>query len=143
LAVAPQVPPIREGLAERRKNMIGEGRQLVEQAMEGRAAELPEPFRVETRPDRDRAIVIPHGEIDLSTVDAVAAEIDALVARGFDRIVLDLRRTSFMDSTGLRLAIRQTGRNDVRVTLIDGVGPVSRLFDVTGVRDALPFEAGG
>jgi anti-anti-sigma factor len=104
--------------------------------------EVPERFRVETRPDRDRAIVVPHGEIDLSTVDAVSAEIDELVDRGFESIVLDLRCTSFMDSTGLRMVIHQSRRRDARVTLIDGVSAVSRLFDLTGVRDTLAFESG-
>jgi anti-anti-sigma factor len=103
---------------------------------------LGESFAVETRPDRDRVMVIPRGELDLATVDAVAKEIDELVARGFDQVVLDLRRTSFMDSTGLRLVISQAAREDVRVSVIDGPDAVSRLFDLTGVRQRLAFDAG-
>jgi anti-sigma B factor antagonist len=101
----------------------------------------PEPFRVEIRPDRERVLVAPHGELDLATVDQVAAEIDDLVARGFDAIVIDLRATSFLDSSGLCLLLRQTARTDAHITVIDGSAAVSRLFDLTGVRHALPFEA--
>jgi anti-anti-sigma factor len=103
---------------------------------------LPEPFAVETRPHRDRVHVIPHGELDLATVDAVATEIDELLASGFERIVLDLRHTEFMDVTGLRTVMRQAARHDARVTVIDGPDAVSRLFDLAGVRQAIPFEAG-
>jgi hypothetical protein len=55
--------------------------------MEARREELPEPFTLEIRPDRDRVVVTPLGEVDLATVDAVANEIDELVARGFRQIV--------------------------------------------------------
>ena len=103
-------------------------------------APLLEPFSVEVRPDRDRVIVVPHGELDMATVGQVAATIDELANRGFDAIVLDLRTTSFIDSSGVHLALQQTARRDARVTLIDGTQRVSRVFDVAGVRHLLPFE---
>jgi anti-anti-sigma factor len=104
-------------------------------------AEWPEPFRLELRRDRERILVVPHGEFDLATVDQVAVAVDDLVARGFDAIVIDLRATSFLDSTGLHLLLRQTARTDAQVTVIDGCEAVSRVFDLAGVRDVLPFEA--
>lgn len=98
-------------------------------------------FGVEVRPDRDRVLVVPQGELDLATVDDVAAEVDELVERGFDAIIIDLRATTFIDSTGLRLLLTQTAREDAHVTLIDGPGPVSRVFDLADIRKVLPFEA--
>lgn len=100
----------------------------------------PEAFRVEVRPDSGRVFVEPHGELDLDTVDELRTAVDDLALHGFEAIVIDLRATTFLDSTGLHLLIAQAGRTDVRVTLIDGPELVSRLFDLTGVRDALPFE---
>jgi anti-anti-sigma factor len=85
-------------------------------------------------------LVVPRGELDLATVPEVAEEIDALAARGFDSIVVDLRATSFIDSTGVCLLLRQTARKDARITVIDGPRPVSRVFDLAGVREVLPFE---
>ncbi len=101
---------------------------------------LAERFNVEIRPDRQRVLVVPHGELDLATVDEVAVEVDELVARGFDAIVFDLRATSFIDSAGVRLLIRETGRDDACVTVIDGAKAVNRVFDLAGVRHILPFE---
>ena len=100
---------------------------------------VPEPFDVEIRPDRGRVFVVPRGELDLATVDRLAAEIDDLVAAGFDAIVLDLRRLAFLDSTGLCLIVRQARRTDATLRIIDGGEPVARLFDVSGLRDHLPF----
>jgi anti-anti-sigma factor len=104
--------------------------------------ELAAPLSIDVRPDRRRVVVVPRGDLDLATVDLLGAQLDHLVRRGFDEIVLDLRALAFMDSTGLQLVINHAARRDARVTLIDGTGPVSRLFDVAGVRSALPFEVG-
>jgi anti-sigma B factor antagonist len=102
-------------------------------------AELPEPFAVEVRPHRRRVVVVPRGELDLCTVDRLAAEVEELVAAGFSDVVLDLRRLSFMDSTGMHLVLRLVGRDDATVRIIDGAEPVARVFDVCGLRDELPF----
>lgn len=75
---------------------------------------MPESFRIEVRPDRRRVIVALHGELDVATVDEVAAEIDAPVDRGFDALVLDLRYVSFMDSS-VHLLAAQAGRPDTEV----------------------------
>jgi anti-sigma B factor antagonist len=122
--------------------VIIEGRPPTEPAIRGRDEAIPEPFAVETRPDRERVLVIPRGELDLLTVDAVARELDDLVASGFQQIVIDLRQVSFMDSTGLRLVLRHARRDDARVTVIDGPAAVSRVFDLTGMRRSIRFEAG-
>jgi anti-anti-sigma factor len=103
-------------------------------------AALPEPFRIEVRPDRRRVFVEPHGEIDLDTVDQLRATVDDLALRGFEAIVIDLRATTFLDSSGLHLLISQADRIDPRITLIDGPEVVSRLFDLAGVRAILSFE---
>lgn len=107
------------------------------------AADLrrPEPFAVEIRPDRERVFVIPRGELDLATAGRVWEHIDDLVAAGFTAIMLDLRRLSFIDSTGIRLVLHETRREDATVELIDSAGPVRRAFETVGLRDMLPFVA--
>jgi anti-anti-sigma factor len=96
-------------------------------------------FHIEIRPDRQRVIVAPVGELDLATVDELESHLEALTADGWAAIVLDLRGLSFIDSIGLSLIIRQTSRRDARVEIIDGSEPVARLFDVAGLREYLPF----
>ena len=60
------------------------------------------------------------------------------------RVVLDLSELKFMDSTGLRVLLRaraaaQEGRWEI---FIRNVPPnIQRLFDMTGVHEALPSEA--
>jgi anti-sigma B factor antagonist len=99
------------------------------------------PFVVEVVPDGEQAHVVPHGDLDMATTDRVAASIDELVRAGCDHVVLDLRRVTFMDSAGVRLVVQQTRRTDRTVQVIDGNEPVARVFDLTGLREHLPFVA--
>jgi anti-anti-sigma factor len=58
--------------------------------------------------------------------------------------VLDLRGVAFMDSTGLRLVMRQeaAARADGRTfALIPGPRAVQRIFEVAQMLDRLPFLA--
>jgi anti-anti-sigma factor len=88
-------------------------------------------------PERDHVLVVLEGELDIATVGAVRHKIAALRARGFSRVVLDLRSVTFADSClvhllyeldsasasdGLELAIRPGQR-----------GPALRLLDLTGL----------
>src|SRR4051812_46667458 len=98
-----------------------------------------EPFLLETRPDRERVVVAPRGELDIATVVRVAAEMDDLVRVGFATLVLDLRAITFMDVAGLRLVLAQARRPDASVELVDGPPAVARLFDLARVRHDLPF----
>jgi len=100
----------------------------------------PKAFSVELRPDRRRVVIVPHGELDLDTVPEVATAVDELIARGFDALVVDLRATSFMDSSGVHLLIQCAQRTDARITVIDGPPAVSRVFDLSGARHLVPFE---
>jgi anti-anti-sigma factor len=117
------------------------GQIALERRTQPRPSETPDvPFWVELRPDRERVAVVPHGELDLATVGAVRAGIDELIMRGFHGIVIDLRWTSFIDSTGLCLMLTTTAREDAVVTFIDGPERVSRVFDLAGIRHVLTFE---
>jgi anti-anti-sigma factor len=96
-------------------------------------------FSIAVRPQGERVVAAPAGELDMATVSELAASLDKLAADGFRTIVLDLREITFMDSQGLALAVRQCAREDVEVSLVDGSEPVRRLFDVAGIRDWLRF----
>jgi anti-sigma B factor antagonist len=99
-------------------------------------------FRVDVQPEPHGARVRPLGEIDLATVDDVRRKIDESVAAGCERIVLDLGGVTFIDSNGLHLALdadADAREGGWQLLIIDGAGPVQRLFEVTGLRDRLPF----
>jgi anti-anti-sigma factor len=101
--------------------------------------ELQPPFDVAIHRDGDRMVVVPAGELDLATVDRLAASVQGLVEMGCEAIVLDLRRLTFMDSTGLRLVLAECRRPEVAIRVIDGAEVVARLFDICRVRDSVSF----
>jgi anti-sigma B factor antagonist len=100
----------------------------------------PEAFRIEVQPDRDRVVVVPHGELDMATSPDLAAEIDGLVERGFHELVVDLRPTSFIDSTGLHVLLRESTRPDATISVLVGRTSVHRVFEIAGVRDILHLQ---
>jgi anti-anti-sigma factor len=83
-----------------------------------------------------------HGELDIDTVpDLEHALLRSRPAQ--QRVVLDLSELKFMDSTGLRVLLRaraaaEEGHWEIR--LRDVPPNIRRLFDMTGVREALPAE---
>jgi anti-sigma B factor antagonist len=100
------------------------------------------PFAVKVVPEGERVILAPVGELDMGTVDQVWEQLEQLREAGFDRIVLDLRGLTFMDSSGLHLMVRanQAAAEDgFNFALIDGNDPVKRVLDLTGLREHLPF----
>ena len=64
-----------------------------------RVEQAPEPFSGHVRPVR-RVFVVPRGQLDMATVDQLASEIEELVGRRFETVVVDLRATSLLDSSG-------------------------------------------
>ena len=84
--------------------------------------------------------MVPVGEIDLSTVDVVQAEIDGAPAAGWKSVVLDLREVAFMDSTGLKVVVQTHqlfAKHGLDFAIIEDPGPVRRLLDVSGVSHVL------
>ena len=104
----------------------------------------PESFRCETGRDGDVTWVRPIGELDIDTSPQVDQELAAARAAGADRIVLDMRELTFMDSTGLRLVIRwdTAGREDgFAFAIVPGRDAVQRVFRLTGMDDVIPVAA--
>jgi len=85
------------------------------------------------------------GDLDLSTVPALRARVEALRGDGSALIVLDLAELDFIDSTGLRLILELHGeaaRDGFALALVPGGDAVQRVFDITGTADVLPFIEG-
>jgi anti-sigma B factor antagonist len=104
--------------------------------------EIPAPFRIDVEPERDVVRVCPHGDVDLATIHEISKQIDELRSRGFGRVVLDLRGATFLDSTGLHLALELTRSSQAQgweFALIEGPPEVQRAFEVTGVGALVAF----
>lgn len=97
-----------------------------------------QPFRVATRPEGTRTVVVAHGELDLGTVPAVEQELRALRVQGVQEIVLDLRELTFIDSSGLSLLLRldaEARADGFSFAIVEGDGPVRRLLEMTDLVD--------
>ena len=75
------------------------------------------------------------GELDLATLHVLEQELDQ-VAASEKRLVLDLRRLEFVDSSGLHALLRADRRFSEaggQLTIIRGPRAVERLFRLTGL----------
>ncbi len=89
-------------------------------------------------------IITTEGEIDLATAPQLDGAFEGTITSGYDRIAIDLRTVSFMDSTGLRSLIAAHRRLEAdarRLAIIADDGPARRLLEVAGVIDVLHVVA--
>jgi anti-anti-sigma factor len=94
--------------------------------------------------DGDRLVIALAGELDMHSAERVAEELHSAEATDASRIVLDLSRLEFMDSSGLRVIVNASARsrrNGDRLELIRGPAAVQRVFELTALLDRLPFAA--
>lgn len=90
----------------------------------------------------DVARIVPLGELDLDTADAVERCFEEAREAGYQRLVLDLRRLSFLDSTGLRLVLThqvQSEKDGVEFGVIRGSPRIQRVFTLGGVLERVRF----
>jgi anti-sigma B factor antagonist len=89
-----------------------------------------------------RTVLAVRGEIDLDSVGALSAAVEAALAGGAAELWIDLTHTRFMDSSGLhvlldtRSLVRDLNR---KLAVICPPGTVRRLFDIAGVTELLPL----
>lgn len=86
------------------------------------------------------AVVALEGEIDLASIPDAEERIAAAERGGPAELVIDVRRVTFMDSSGLRLLLaahRRAGENGRGFALVRGSESVDRLLKVTGLTGRL------
>jgi anti-anti-sigma factor len=80
----------------------------------------------------------------MSTIDALAEQVDTALQRPVEVLTLDLGDLAFMDSTGLRLLIELNERAQRENWRLKLIGPrhdaAARVLQITGADVALPFE---
>jgi anti-sigma B factor antagonist len=79
------------------------------------------------------------GEIDLSNVDAVRATIESTVSSSHERIVFDLDRLDFLDSSGIALVLWAAAQAR-SVELRRPSDIVRRIIEVTGLSEILHMD---
>jgi anti-sigma B factor antagonist len=80
------------------------------------------------------------GDLDLLSSPTLAHAADAVAESDAELVIIDLRELEFMDSTGLHVLLQAQQRMHElgrRFVLVRGGDQVQRMFDLTGVADAL------
>lgn len=99
-------------------------------------------FRVDVARERDAVRVSPVGEVDLCTIDELSESIRAAMAAGTRLVILDLRATTFLDSTVLHLTVEAdewAAHSGTEFAIIPGPPAVQRTFAVARLSERLPF----
>ena len=99
-------------------------------------------FRVDVERDGGSVRISPVGEVDTATIGRLRESFDEAAAINASRVVLDLRETTFLDSTGLHFAVdidAWARTNGTEFAIVAGPPAVQRTFDVSRLTDRLPF----
>ena len=105
-----------------------------------------DPFRVESVRNERHAVLIVAGDLDAATAPRLHAELVQLAEDGVDRIVLDLRRTTFVDSFGLGVIVNAKKRlsqqgNSLCLVAEADQRTLRRVLEITGLDRILPVHA--
>jgi anti-sigma B factor antagonist len=102
-------------------------------------------FAAEVLHRNGAAVVVVRGEVDLATAARFRAALEA-AASGSGRLEVDLRDTTFMDSTGIAalLAVhRRLGQAHEPVVIRDPSPAVQLVLDVSGITQLLDVRTDG
>ena len=104
-------------------------------------APAAEPFDVREHEDGDVHIIAVSGELDLATAPVLCARLDRRRDLMSPRLLVDLTRVAFCDSTGLRAllgAATEVRAHGGRFALAcQPDGDVARLLEIVGAREWL------
>ncbi len=84
----------------------------------------------------DASVLAVSGEVDVATVPRLREKLHSLVAEGSPRIVVDLERVDFLDSTGLGVlvgALKRVRANGGELALVCTSARIRKVFEVTGL----------
>ena len=108
-----------------------------------RLTRVPEPFRWDVIRLDGALWIVPVGALDLAAREPLEEAIgDLRRSGGVDRLVLDLRSVTFLDSSGLRLVLELDAAsrgNGFTLQLVPGPPQVQRVFELTSTLAGLPF----
>jgi anti-sigma B factor antagonist len=86
-------------------------------------------------------VIAPEGELDVYAARALAPELDEAAGAAYPRLIVDLSRVTFVDSSGLAAIVQAHRRlqrqgRDVKVVAPNG-SAAAVLIDLAGLRSSL------
>ncbi len=100
-------------------------------------------FAIEELREDSRWTLTLLGELDVASAPQLRERVLELCGEDATEVVLDMARLSFIDSSGLNALLRLKDACEQRgcaFYLTPGTPPVERLFDITRLREKLPFR---
>jgi anti-sigma B factor antagonist len=100
-------------------------------------------IKVDTRDSGDWAIVDVEGEVDVFTAPKLREQIIGLLTAGKSKIVVNLAKVGFMDSTGLGVLVgglKRVKEREGTLALAGATGTVLRVLSVTGLNSVFPLH---
>jgi anti-sigma B factor antagonist len=97
---------------------------------------------VRTAKEGDTHVISLCGELDLANAGTAETALQASLAEGAAKIVIDMRQLEFIDSTGIALLVAALGNNgsEEKVRFIPSAAPaVTRVLELTGLSERLPL----
>ena len=88
------------------------------------------------------AVIVVTGSVDLITAPKLRERISDVVADGHLRLVVDLRKTDFLDSTGLGAlvgALKRLRLKDGEIRVVCAAGHVRKVFEITRLDQVFPL----
>lgn len=96
------------------------------------------------RSDRDGwAVLAVTGEVDVATAPRLREQLIDLVNEGHHRIVVDLEKVEFLDSTGLGVlvgALKRVRTHDGELALVCTESRILKVFEITGLTKVFPMH---
>ena len=99
-------------------------------------------LQLATRHEGDVAVVSALGEVDVFSAPGLDSELDALIAAGSSRLVVDLSEVAFLDSTGLGVlvkALKHAREADGWLHLVVTSDRIRKIFEITGLDASIPI----
>jgi anti-anti-sigma factor len=101
----------------------------------------PAPISLKARTGVEHELVVSiAGELDMSNVDVLRTQLDALLADMPPAIVFDLGELTFMDSSGIAFLVQVATRIEA-ISLRNVPALIRRVLEATGVTELLAIES--
>ncbi len=101
-------------------------------------------LKIAVSEDGARTTITLTGEWDLASQTAMREVIRTALQRHPERVVLDLTALTFIDSSGLKVAVelhKCAAQQNTRLVIVPGCRAVQRLFEICQLTEVLPFVA--
>jgi anti-sigma B factor antagonist len=93
--------------------------------------------------DDARCVLEIQGEIDISNAKEMGRAMEAAIPNGAPLVVIDLTRTTYLDSAGIQLLFRIADRlheRRQRLRLVVPTGsPIRKVLELTGIHRLIPL----